>query len=192
MPFGGPIDFSQILDLAEVHILNWNITHKKICFFSVCENAAGSRVNAKSYMAPINLLHYKTTKHLHNLTFSGCFCHFLKTKINVCYTSTTVCVHNVSHDKHAYIFFYQWCVICLCVNWPYNVSQKTLVRFHYPEFCCRHIIRGGLQQWITLKWLINVHSSTFQCFVQVIILLSYYGKVSLHCSVIAANERHLV
>lgn len=49
-------------------------------FFSVCENAAGSRVNAKSYMAPINLLHYKTTKHLRNLTFSGCFCHFLKQK----------------------------------------------------------------------------------------------------------------
>lgn len=80
-----------------------------------------------------------------------------------------------------------WCAICLCFNWPHNVSQKTLVRLHYPEFCCRHIIRGGLQQRITLEGLIIVHSSTFQCLVQVSRSLEYYGKMSLHCSVSAAN-----
>lgn len=47
-------------------------------------------------------------------------------------------------------------------QWVLSVSQKTLVSFHYPEFCGGLIIRGGLQQRITLKTLINVQSSTLQ------------------------------
>lgn len=61
-----------------------------------------------------------------------------------------------------------------------NLSQGELTAQCQSKDTCqvslttlqsRTIISGGLQRWITLKGLINVHSSTLQGQVQVTLLL---------------------